>query len=622
MPGISGIITYGTYKDKASILKQMVNCMTHEPIHALGTYINERFGLFIGWVEHRGSFSDCVPVWNETKDICLVFSGEDFSDQDEVDYLRKMGHEFNGKNASYLVHLYEEMGLKFFNKLNGWFCGLLVDSRIGNAFLFNDRYGMHRIFIHENKDGMYFSSEAKALLSVLPEVRKFDPKGLGEFLTCGCTLGNQTLYKDITVLPAGGLWIFKKGEVKKTGSYFDKASWVNQHHLDEKQFVYSFVESFGGIAKRYYRGTLPVGISLTGGLDSRMIMAGLDMKPEKIPCYTFGSMYRDTFDVQTAREVANVCGQPHHILVLGEEFIHNFQNYLEKAVYISDGYMGVQGAAELYVNSLARDIAPVRLTGNYGGELLRGHRAFKCAIPRGEFMTPGLIPHLHEAQSTFQELEATDPVTFALFKQAPSQGYGRRTIERSQVILRTPFMDNDLVNLVYQAPSHLLKGEALSAGIISRYNPDLLKIPTDRGFLSNSSFIRSLTRRLHRKALIKAEYWSSHGMPNWLAMISRYGIGRFIEKTFLGRDKFQHLRLWTQKYFATYITDVLLQGCDDLAEFLNTHQVERMVREHVAGRQNYTEEIDKILTLTLAYRIFLKNSYFETVDKESVTFLT
>jgi asparagine synthase (glutamine-hydrolysing) len=270
--------------------------------------------------------------------------------------------------------------------------------------------------------------------------------------------------------------------------------------------------------------------------------------------------------------------------------------------------MGLSGASELYGNSLAREIAPVRLTGNYGGELLRGARAFKYQVPKGGFITPDFQPYLEEAKNTFQDLEMTDPVTFALFRQAPLQGYGRLAIEKSQIIMRTPFMDNDLVKLVYQSPPHLLKSEELSVAIISRYNPDLLKIPTDRGLLGGGSWLEGRIRQFHREMLFKSEYIASHGMPDWLATISRFGISEILSKSFLGRHKFQHFRLWSQKYFAGYITDVLLKGLDDLGDFFVRRNVEDMVSAHLSGTQNYIDEIDKLLTLTLAYGNLLKRT--------------
>ncbi len=123
--------------------------MMHEPYYNSGTYINERLGLWIGWIAHEGSFSDGMPIWNETKDVCLIFSGEDFTDLSEIEALKARGHEVDSGNASYLVHLYEELKLKFIERLNGWFSGVLVDLREQKIVLFNDRYGLGRIYYHE-----------------------------------------------------------------------------------------------------------------------------------------------------------------------------------------------------------------------------------------------------------------------------------------------------------------------------------------------------------------------------------------------------------------------------------------------------------------------------------------
>jgi asparagine synthase (glutamine-hydrolysing) len=582
----------------------MMASMQYEDFYDSGGYSNPEMSVYVGWSCFPKSFCDCQPATNKAKNVILFFAGEVFEDQKQPTTGENEGSAYN---AGRLIRSYEEGGVKFLEKLNGCYSGLLLDTVRGTTFLFNDRYGVCRLFFHEGKDGFYFSSEAKALLAVLPDLRRFDPKGVGEFLTCGCTLGSRSLYKGVNVLPAGALWIAENGEINKRSRYFNLEEWVGQERLDQKQFVHVAVESFGGLVKRYTEGPLPVGISLTGGLDSRMIMACLGKIPGEFPCYTFGSMYRDTFDVKTAREVAKVCGQPHHELVLGEVFLQDFPRYLEKAIYISDGYLGMSGAAELYVNSLARSLAPVRLTGNYGGELLRGDRAFRIGFPRGGYISSELQPFLCEAQTTFQALENTDPVSFALFHQAPSQGYGRLTVERSQVVLRTPFMDNSLVKLAYQAPPHLLKGDALSVAIVSKFNPSLLRIPTDRGLLGVGTQLRGMIRQLRRGALIKAEYFASHGMPNWLAAISRLDASGLLERSFLGHDKFQHFRLWSQKYFAGYIRDILLQGGRDLKDILNRRQIEKMFRDHATGKTNYINELDKIVTLTLGSRALLEN---------------
>ena len=115
---------------------------------------------------------------NEAGNAVLVFSGEDHPEPGTAAKLKERGHSLSAEGPSYLVHLYEE-DPSFPAGLNGWFHGLLVDRRRKTATLFNDRYGMHRLYYHESKDAFYFAAEAKAILAVRPELRRADIKGLG-----------------------------------------------------------------------------------------------------------------------------------------------------------------------------------------------------------------------------------------------------------------------------------------------------------------------------------------------------------------------------------------------------------------------------------------------------------
>src|SRR2546423_15527081 len=140
MPGIFGIISkHGPSTEWRSMIHSMVKCMTHEAFYVSGTYINEELGLSSGWACHKGAFGDCLPIWNEKKDICLLFSGEDFADQADIDAL-KCSHEFGLDDASYLVHLYETKGCEFLEKLNGWVSGVVLDFREQKLGLVNGRY--------------------------------------------------------------------------------------------------------------------------------------------------------------------------------------------------------------------------------------------------------------------------------------------------------------------------------------------------------------------------------------------------------------------------------------------------------------------------------------------------
>src|SRR5215831_9812443 len=106
MPGIAGIFGRGNEDRHAAELRQMVDAMLHEPSYSTGTYVNTSAGIYIGWVAHSGSFADGMPVWNEARDVCLFFAGEDFSDESagERSGTKTDAHEVD---ATYLIRRYE-----------------------------------------------------------------------------------------------------------------------------------------------------------------------------------------------------------------------------------------------------------------------------------------------------------------------------------------------------------------------------------------------------------------------------------------------------------------------------------------------------------------------------------
>src|SRR5437660_8478760 len=120
------------------------------------------------------------------------------------------------------------MGYEFLEKLNGWFSGVLLDLREQKFILFNDRYGVNRLYYREDARGFYFSSEAKALLKILPATRQLNLQSFGELLSCEAVLQNRTLFSGISLLPNGSSWVFSRGEPVKRKAYFKREALENQ----------------------------------------------------------------------------------------------------------------------------------------------------------------------------------------------------------------------------------------------------------------------------------------------------------------------------------------------------------------------------------------------------------
>src|SRR5262245_1783451 len=128
----------------------MVEALRHEPFYSTGTWIDESLGVYVGWAVRKNSFADGMPLRNGRGDVVLVFSGEDSSEPGTARRPRESGRGLDSE-ASYLVRLYEQ-DPDFPAGLNGRFHGMVTDQRRGTAVLFDDRYGMHRVYYHEAPD--------------------------------------------------------------------------------------------------------------------------------------------------------------------------------------------------------------------------------------------------------------------------------------------------------------------------------------------------------------------------------------------------------------------------------------------------------------------------------------
>jgi asparagine synthase (glutamine-hydrolysing) len=603
MPGIVGLITRKPRIVAEQELERMLAAVRHESCYNTGTWIEESSGIYVGWAARKNTFSDGMPLKNERGDVSLVFSGEEYPEPGTGLRLRQCDHVFESAASSYLVHLYEE-DPGFPVGLNGRFHGLVADRNRGVATLFNDRYGMHRIYYHESKEAFYFAAEAKAILAVCPELRSADSRGLGELVAYGCVLENRTVFRGIHVLPPASAWTFRSGFIERKGFYFQPGEWEDQDPLDEESYYQELKAVFSRNLPRYFNGRQKIGMSLTGGLDSRMIMAWQKPEPGSLPCYSFGGTFRDSHDIRVAREVARTCRQPYKVIPVADNFLNRFPHYAERTVYLTDGCADVSCSTDLYANERASERAPVRMTGNYGSEVLRGVRAFKPVEPAAGLFRPELLSEVHTAAETYRAQLQGNRLSFAVFRQAPWHHYGLLALEQTQLSIRTPYLDNDLVRTVFRAPQSTLASNSICVRLVSDGNTALKRIPTDRGLAGVQGRMASAISRSLLHFTFKAEYAYDYGMPQWVARGDHLFAPLHLERLFLGRHKFSHFRIWYRDALAGYVQEMLLDSRTLSRPYLDRSALETMVRRHVKGDRNYTSAIHKVLTLEIMHRLF------------------
>ena len=157
-------------------------------------------------------------------------------------------------------------------------------------------------------DAFYFAAEAKAILAVRPELRSA--------IRAAWASSSPAVVSWRTARSFGGFMCcrrfgldFSRRKLGEKARYFEPREWEEQEPLDAESTMAS-CETLSRALPRYFNGRERIGVSLTGGLDTRIIMAWRKAPPGALPCYTFGSMYRENQDVCLARRVAKSATNP------------------------------------------------------------------------------------------------------------------------------------------------------------------------------------------------------------------------------------------------------------------------------------------------------------------------
>ena len=588
MPGIAGVIGSKPADECTRVVEAMIASMRHESFYESGACSVPALGVYAGWTAHPRSFAarESANGTLPAHDPMLVWSGECAGDAG--------GHDF--------AESYVRLGDGFVRELNGLFSGLLIDRERGRVLLFNDRYGLERIYFHETADGLYFASEAKALLRVLPGLRVLDDAGIAQFLAFGCTHGQQTLFRGVSLLEGGSLWSFERGETRKQ-RYLTPACLEKQPVMSQEAFNDEFASTFKTALPRYIGNGEGLGISLTAGLDTRMIMACLPATPVRPLAYTFSGQRERTLDERIAARVAAARGLDHHVLRIGADFLSDYGRYVDKTVHITDGGFGATGAHEVYLNAKARELAPIRLTGNFGSEVLRSMSTFKpLGLSRDMFGSDfGAV-----VASSARPVAKTDhPVTFAVFREIPSSLFGSLAAGRSQVTFRTPYLDNDIVSLAYRAPADARRSPDSALRLIGSSDSRLGRIPTDRGIAVGGRGPVHMLRRLFAEATFKLDYLHKEGLPHWLSPLdpaidglSMFGV--------LGLHKYLPYRRWFRNELRGYVSQVFSDTRTLQSPYWNATFLKSVAKDHATGRRNYVREINAVLTLDAVDRLFIR----------------
>ena len=460
MPGIYGILTGKKCESAEKEFTIMSEAVAHENFYNSGKYINHKMGVYVGWTCQKDIFTDCMPVFNEKEDVILVYYGEDYRDITEIDELKGKNHVFDKTNASYIVHMYEEWGESFLVKLNGRFHGLLIDTRKKISILFNDRYGARRINYFKDKDAFYFSAEATAIVKSISHLCQMNMDGLAEMFVYNSISGDRTLFENIFLLPGASAYSFNIDHGVEEKLYYDPSDLVSQTLLEKEFFYEKFRHTFQKSVQRYVRTGGKIGVNLPGTLDTRILLSNLQCSSDRYHFYSYGNHHDDTPDLADARSIAATFKQILHEYMLDENFADSFPSYAEKAVYLSDGTMNITGAVDLYLDQCLTEYARNKISPAYGSAVLRNANGIYLNSINKTYFTAD-FQEIMAAKLMRQNNNNCKSHINNIYRSIACN-HGLMAINEYQFVVKTPYIDNEIVKLMFRAPDDVIDTSELS----------------------------------------------------------------------------------------------------------------------------------------------------------------
>ena len=378
MCGIYGVIDLkDTVAPGQLLLENMGQAVVHRGPDDVGAY----FGKGMAFGMRRLSIIDLTgghqPISNEDGTVWAVCNGEIYNFRELRSSLEKRGHKFScNSDTEVLVHLYEEEGLKLFQRLRGMFGMAIWDASRSRLVLARDRLGQKPLYIYKDANRFLFASEIKSILAADGVSRQLDYRALQEYLALGFVPAPLTLFDGIEKVLPGHYVVIENGRVFEQ-AYWDVSFDKIDTHTEEEWIDQIRAKILEAVQVRLV-SDVPLGAFLSGGVDSSAIvaaMAQLTEQPVKTYSIGFEGEAEEQFynELPYARLVADAFGTDHHEIIVRPDV----KDLLPKLIWHMEEPIADSAFITTYlVSQLARESVTVILSGVGGDEFFGGYRRY------------------------------------------------------------------------------------------------------------------------------------------------------------------------------------------------------------------------------------------------------
>jgi len=419
----------------------------------------------------------------------------------------------------------------FLKAIDGIYAAVIYDAHKKQVHLLSDRYGMRQLYWTVYDQELVWGSEVKAMLGLLGYTPKIDRVSVEQFMTLGQVLGERSWFEEVRILPAGTVltWDMKERTITRKRYWWWDSIKEQAGELKEDEIAEELGRLFVDAVEKRSSGKQRVGLHLSGGLDSRAILASMPQNGYPIHAVTFGKKGCD--DNRLAARTAALKGAVHHILEINAE---NWLGPRLEALWFTDGQLDIVNSHGIEAKHVSCDLFAVEINGLAGDVILGG--SFLPGPATAEQITDdyaGVIAEMfHCDRALLEGVERYQGLTKSdyYFLENRLRRFTYEGLRHSLIEHRIPFFDNRLMEFVYTLPEGLRRGGHIYDKMLLRFFPDYYRdIPWQAtGYPIGSNKLKrkgcELRRRVMGKLLRTAERVGIHldnpvefhDYPRWL----------------------------------------------------------------------------------------------------------
>lgn len=615
MCGICGIL----YDDRArpvqdDILHAMNRAMTHRGPDDEGIHIDKNVGLAMRRLAIIDLENGIQPMTSEDGSIVVVCNGEIYNFKELRADLEDLGYRFKTNADSEVIpYLYQEYGDEFVERMNGMFAIALWDAERKRLILARDRTGKKPLYWMHRHGMFLFASELKGIFKHPDVHREIDREALAKYCVYQYIPAPRSIQKGVHKLGPGEMLILHGGE-ERIHAYWDIPLDEIHHVHSEKEVVDEITMLLKRSVKRRMISDVPLGVFLSGGIDSSSIVAMMTELVDPFSVKTFSIAFAEkSFDESShARKVAEAFGTDHHERTLSPK---DLIDLLPEVAQFMDEPMADASIVPTYaLSKFTREHVTVALGGDGGDELFAGYPTFQADRYATAYRAIPSFLREHVLEPLVNHLPVSDEnISFDFKAKQFVKGAGIRGPERHMMWMGA-FTPEEELSLFQDAPSTAVfddverywrqsHGASLGNRILYLYHKMYLQedilVKVDRASMATSLEVRAPLLDPELVSFVSRLPYSYKLRGNTMKYILKKAMRDRLPKGIADRPK-KGFGVPVAKWFKNELKDVL---CDELNEtkignegIFNPGYVSRLVAEHMKGKADHRMKLWTLFT--------------------------